>query len=254
MRVKLGESMAQSNFSKFQQSQRLISALFWLLSAIYIYILLLSPPQQLLPGEPIWAVQPETLKEIVNESINFFFILPFLNAVGIESMQAPIVHPWIESLFNFAEAWIFMFLPLLLLDSKGREFPKIIIWSLAMFLTNTFLLPYMAWRFTVTDVQTEETQTKGLLAKIFGLIGLIIGTTSIAWAFLARPEFGDIAARSEFFVQNLMSNRVTIAFCIDVVLFYLFQIILMGSLEPVESPKRGLRFVPFWGLAIWLIL
>ena len=148
--------MAQSNFSKLQQSQRLISAFFGLLSVIYIYILLLSPPQQLLPGEPIWAVEPETLKEIVNESINFFFILPLLNAVGIESMQAPIVHPWIESLFNFAEGWIFMFLPLLLLDSKGRELPKIIIWSLAMFLTNTLLLHYMAWMFNVTDVQKDK--------------------------------------------------------------------------------------------------
>ncbi|MEB3280272.1 MAG: hypothetical protein VKK42_15265 [Lyngbya sp.] len=246
--------MAQSNFSKFQQSKPLISALFWLLSAIYIYILLLSPPQQLLPGEPIWAVQPETLKEIVNESINFFFILPFLNAVGIEYMEAPIVHPWIESLFNFAEAWIFMFLPLLLLDSKGREFPKIIIWSLAMFLTNTFLLPYMAWWFTVPDGETEDKPTKGLLSKIFGFIGLIIGTTSMVWAVVGRPEFGDIAARSEFFVQNFLSNRVTIAFCVDVVLFYIFQIILMGSLEPVGSQKRRLRFVPFWGLAIWLIL
>jgi hypothetical protein len=246
--------MAQSNFSKLQQSKPLISALFWLLSAIYIYILLLSPPQQLLPGEPIWAVQPETLKEIINESINFFFILPVLNAVGIESMQAPIVHPWIESLFNFAEAWIFMFLPLLLLDSKGRELPKIIIWSLAMFLTNTFLLPYMAWRFTVPDVQTEEKPTKGLLAKIFGFIGLIVGTVSLFWAVIGRPEFGDIAARSEFFVQNFMSHRVTIAFCVDVVLFYVFQVILIGSLEPVESKKRGLRFIPFWGLAVWLIL
>ncbi|KKD37060.1 MAG: hypothetical protein WAN66_08465 [Limnoraphis robusta] len=246
--------MAQSRFSNSLQSQRLIAAFFGLLSVIYIYILLLSPPQQLLPGEPLWAVQPETLKEIVNESINFFFILPFLNAVGIESMQAPIIHPWIESLFNFAEAWIFMFLPLLLLDSKGRELPKIIIWSLAMFLTNTFLLPYMAWWFTVPNGETEDKPTKGLLAKIFGFIGLIVGTISLVWAVVGRPEFGDIAARSEFFVQNFMSNRVTIAFCVDVVLFYIFQIILMGSIEPVESQKRWLRFIPFWGLAVWLIL
>ncbi|MEL7035346.1 MAG: hypothetical protein AAFO04_06975 [Cyanobacteria bacterium J06592_8] len=246
--------MTQSNFPKLQPSQRLISVLFWLLAVVYIYSLLLSPPQQLLPGEPIWAVQPETLKEIVNESINFFFILPLLNAVGLNLMQAPVVHPWIESLFNFAEAWIFMFLPLLLLDTKGQELPKIIIWSLSMFLTNTFLLPYMAWWFTVPDVQTEEPKTKGLLAKILGFTGLIVGTISIIWAVVGRPEFGDLTARSEFFVQNFLSNRVTIAFCIDVVLFAIFQVILMGSLESVDSPKRRLRFIPFWGLAIWLIL
>ena len=246
--------MAQSNFTKLQPSQRLISTFLWLLSAIYIYTLLLSPPQQLLPGEPIWAVQPETLKEIVNESINFFFILPLLNLAGIEYMQAPIIHPWIESLFNFAEAWIFMFLPLLLIDSKGQELPKIIIWGLAMFLTNTFLLPYMAWRFTIPEQQTEEKPTKGLLAKIFGYTGLIVGILSVFWAVFARPEFGDIPAKIEFFIENLMSNRVTIAFCVDMVLFYIFQIILMGSIEPFNRQKRWLRFVTFWGLAIGLIL
>jgi len=245
--------MTQSNLPK-QQKFRPIAIFLWLLSATYIYILLLSPPHQLLPNGPIWAVAPETIKEAIEESINFFFILPIFNSIGIKYMQAPTIHPWLESLFNFAEAWIFMFLPLLLVDRRGRELQKILIWSMAMFLTNTFLLPYMAWRTTATEIPTEEDTSKGLLAKIFGVVGLTIGSIAIVWGIFARPEFGDIAARAEFFVQNFQSDRLTIAFCVDVILFAIFQAVLIGDIEPPESGKRWLRLVPFWGLAVWLIL
>lgn len=245
--------MTQSNPPK-QQNPNPIAIFLWLLSAIYIYILLLSPHNQPLPNGPIWAVEPETIKEVINESINFFFILPIFNAIGIKYMEAPTIHPWLESLFNFAEAWIFMFLPLLLADRRGGEFPKILIWSMAMFLTNTFLLPYMAWRTTATELPEDEQMGKGLLAKIFGGVGLIIGIIAIFWAIFARPEFGDIAARAAFFVQNFQSDRLTIAFCVDVIFFAIFQAVLIGNIEPPDSGKRWLRFVPFWGLAVWLIL
>ncbi|MDE5073279.1 MAG: hypothetical protein O4861_13025 [Trichodesmium sp. St16_bin4-tuft] len=245
--------MTQSNLPK-QQNSPIISILLWLLSATYIYILLLSPQDQLLPNGPIWAVQPETIKEVIEVSINFFFILPIFNVIGIKYMEAPIVHPWLESLFNFAEAWIFMFLPLLLVDRRGGELPKILIWSMAMFLTNTFLLPYMAWRSTATELPIEEQMSKGLLAKIFGVVGLIIGSIAIVWGIFARPEFGDIPTRGKFFIQNFQSDRLTIAFCVDVILFAIFQAVLIGNIEPPESGKRWLRFLPFWGLAIWLIL
>jgi hypothetical protein len=32
------------------------------------------------------------------------------------------------------------------------------------------------------------------------------------------------------------------------------QAVLVGDIEPPESGKRWLRFVPFWGLAVWLVL
>ena len=246
--------MAQSNQTKLTETpNRSFSILLWLFSAIYIYILLLSPSQQLLPGEPIWDIQPETFTEIINESINFFFILPFLNALGIHYMEAPVVHPSLEALFNFAEAWIFMFLPLLLADPRGRSMPKIIIWSLAMFLTNTFLAPYMA-ALTMSSPDEENQIKKGLLARIFGWTGLIIGIIALIWTAIGRPEFGNLAERSQFFIQSFMSDRLTIAFCIDIILFGIFQAMLMGNIEPPGSGKRWLRFFPFWGLAIWLII
>ncbi|HEY9605743.1 MAG TPA: hypothetical protein V6C85_29325 [Allocoleopsis sp.] len=246
--------MTKPNQTRQQdEPQRPLSIVLWILSAAYIYVLLLSPPGQVLPGEPVWAIQPETLQEIWNESINFFFILPILNAVGINFIQAAIAHPWLEALFNFAEAWMFMFLPLLLADPRGRRLPKLLIWSLAMFLTNTFLIPYMALRLVTPQVQAEDEITKGLIARVFGWTGLIVGSIALIWSVFGRPEFGDFTEKAQYLVQDLMSNRVTIAFCVDLVLFALFQAILLGTIEPRGSGKRWLRFIPFWGLAAWLI-
>jgi hypothetical protein len=233
------------------QYQRLISWLFWLISAAYIYVLLLSPPQQILPGEPIWAIQPQTLQELWNQSVNFFFILPILNVLGIKAIPDAIAHPLLESLFNFALAWMFMFLPLLLADPRGYGLPKVLIWGLAMFLTNVFLCPYMAIRATKPPIAVGN---KNLLARVFGWIGLVIGIIALIWSILGRPEFGDISTRGQYFVQSLISDRMTIAFCVDLVFFTVFQAVLMGDIEPQGSNKRWLRFVPFWGLAVWLII
>jgi hypothetical protein len=54
-------------------------------------------------------------------------------------------------------------------------------------------------------------------------------------------------------MTQLNSSRVVIAFCVDLVLFAIFQIILMGSVIPINNKQRNLRFIPFFGLAIWLI-
>ncbi|QYX31951.1 hypothetical protein [Sphaerospermopsis torques-reginae] len=237
-----------------QSKQPKVSALLWTLSAAYIYILLLSPPGQILPGEPIWAIQPQTLQELWNESINFFFILPVLNAVGIQSLLAPSVHPWIEAQFNFAEAWILMFLPLLLADQRSQGCPKVLIWGLAMFLTNTFLCPYMAVRAAKPQEVPQEKPSKGLIARVFGVIGIIIGGIALIWGTIARPEFGDLTARYQYFIDDLIHDRVTIAFCVDLLLFTVFQAVLIGEIEPPESGKRWLRFIPFWGLAVWLLI
>lgn len=87
--------MTQSNLPKKQQNPNQIALFLWLLSAIYIYILLLSPHNQPLPNNPIWAVAPETIKEVINQSLNFFFILPILNAIGIKYQEAPTIHSWL---------------------------------------------------------------------------------------------------------------------------------------------------------------
>ncbi len=236
------------------KTQLILSKLLWFLAGTYIYILLCSSPNFILPGEPVWAVQPETIKEVISESINFFFVLPILNSLGISIMKSPVVHPAIEAQFNFAEAWIFMFLPLLLADKRIRNFPKVALWSVAMFLTNVFLLPYMALRFKQPSVETIEEPKKGFLERSFGWTGLIVGIIAIIWLLIGRPEFGDFSQRIQYFMTQLHSSRVVIAFAVDLVLFAIFQIILMGAVIPLNSPKRSLRFIPFFGLAFWLIL
>lgn len=238
----------------------LFPKLLWALVVVYVAVLLLSAPGQLLPGEPIWAVRADTIKEIAAESLNFFFVLPVLaSLIGI---PAPVVHPASEAFFNFAEAWIFMFLPLLLLDTRGRNLPRALLWSAAMFLTNVFLIPYMALRLREPVVSSEPVALpveerrleKGLLARGFGFVGLVVGMGAIAWFCLARPEFGSVATRAQYFLHKLTTDRVTIAFCVDLILFWLFQSWLMGAVMPTKGDNRLLRFIPFWGLAVWLVI
>ncbi|MBE9080260.1 nuclear transport factor 2 family protein [Romeria aff. gracilis LEGE 07310] len=233
------------------ESRSWLSISFWLLTAIYVYVLLLSPPGQLLPGAPIWAIRPETLREILNESLNFFFVLPILDWLGLAS--APEVHPTSQAFFNFAEAWIFMFLPLLLCDRRGRRLPKVAIWGAAMFLTNVFLMPYMALRQNAPTPLPEPPQ-KGPLARTFGWTGIAVGAIAILWFLTAQPEAGELSQRLQYFIEQVQTDRVTIAFCVDLVLFGLFQAVLMGAVIPSGRQLRGLRLIPFWGLAIWLIL
>ncbi len=147
---------------KTKQTQPVVALFLWLLAGTYLYILLLSPPGQIVPGYPAWAIPPDTLKEVLGESINFFFILPIANAVGIKLMEAPEIHPVSQGFFNFAEAWIFMFLPLILADRRGDKLPKIPIWGMAMFLTNVFLTPYMALRAAQPIPETEAKPYKEL--------------------------------------------------------------------------------------------
>ena len=222
MSQKVEQSVKAPAGSKAFNQQNVLSGLLWMLAIAYVAILLLSSPNWLLPGEPIWAVKPETLNEILKESLNFFFALPILSflAAPLVDVPAPVVHPAAEAFFNFAEAWILMFLPLMLLDNRGSRLPRVALWSAAMFLTNVFLIPYMAQRLKgdASDLAVE----KGLLARLFGWVGLIVGTGAIAWFGLARPEFGGWAERWGYFVGKVAGDRVTIAFCVDLSLFWLF--------------------------------
>ncbi|ESA36767.1 polyketide cyclase [Leptolyngbya sp. Heron Island J] len=229
-----------------------LSVLLWTATVGYVGLLLLSPPSWL-PGEPLWAIQPETIDEILNESLNFFFILPFLNILGFSYLPAPMVNPAAQAFFNLAEAWIFMFLPLMLMDKRSRHLPKMMVWGLAMFLTNVFLMPYMALRLKQEVPEPQTMVSKGLLARLFGALGLTVGNLAIVWFCLNRPELGDVASRVIYLGQQITHDRVTLAFTVDIALFWIFQIWLMGAIIPIGQRVRTLRLVPFWGLAIWLL-
>ena len=101
--------------------------------------------------------------------------------------------------------------------------------------------------------KTEEVEKK-FIAKSFGIVGLMIGVVSLFWAMFWQPEIGGFVERGRFFIDQLFSNRVMFAFGIDIVLFYCFQIWLMGAIIPKEFQQRNLRFFPLFGLGLWLIL
>eukprot|EP00227_Mantoniella_beaufortii_P016864 CAMPEP_0197592470 /NCGR_PEP_ID=MMETSP1326-20131121/15106_1 /TAXON_ID=1155430 /ORGANISM="Genus nov. species nov., Strain RCC2288" /LENGTH=533 /DNA_ID=CAMNT_0043158169 /DNA_START=51 /DNA_END=1652 /DNA_ORIENTATION=- len=254
------------------------AATLYALGAAYWFVLLLSPPGwQGLPGEPAWAVAPETLKGVIDQSTDFFFVLPLLNKAGIDLLgPAPAVHPVTLGVFNFAEAFVFMLLPPLLMDRKGRDLPTVKLWSVAMFLTNALLLPYMALRTATPVPATWEAEKKalgsggseggegqglaevargekGLLSKAFGFSGLAVGLVSVAWALAADPEVGgDMAQRGVFLGELLKSDRVSLAFVVDIAVFSAWQAYLIGQLDP-KAPA-ACKYVPFWGLAAWLML
>ena len=234
-----------------QDSRSPLSLFLIGLTGIYISLLLIAPAT-ILPGEPVWAIQTTTIQDIVDESINFFFVLPLINWVGIHVMEAPPVHPLMQAFFNFAEAWIFMFLPLLLLDPRRGKLPSLLIWVLAMFLTNIFLMPYMAARLQQSPVSVPS--SKDTIAKVFGVIGLLVGMLAILWPVLLQANGGSLSEQWLFFQNQVTSSRVTLAFCIDLGLFYIFQIWLMGAIAPEEPLCQKLKAIPFWGLAIWLLL
>ena len=48
------------------------------------------------------------------------------------------------------------------------------------------------------------------------------------------------------------AGRVSLAFVVDIAVFSCWQAYLIGQLDPEASP--ACRFVPYWGLAAWLLL
>ena len=58
--------------------------------------------------------------------------------------------------------------------------------------------------------------------------------------------------RGKFFGQLLTSDRVSLAFVVDIAVFSAWQAYLIGELD--KDAPAACRFVPFWGLAAWLML
>lgn len=57
--------------------RKLKQAILWTVEGVYVLWLFLLPYA---PGDPVWAISSETVNDLVGLSLNFFFILPLLNA------------------------------------------------------------------------------------------------------------------------------------------------------------------------------
>ena len=232
-------------------------------AAFYTYSLILSPTGQFAPGDPVWQISPETVKEVTDESINFFFVNVGLQALGT-GFPADAHHPVSEGLFNLVNAYSFMFLPVLLRLERGQGMNTLAWWSCQMFLTNAVLISYLSRREATLEARragsgsgSRSGSGTGTISRAFGLIGGGMGLVSVGWALAARPELGgDLAARADFFRVLLTSDRVAFAFVVDLGLYSIWQAILLGEL----GRQRGrpvppvFRFLPFLGLAFFLAL
>ncbi|KAG5016867.1 hypothetical protein AAZX31_08G254600 [Glycine max] len=253
------EQESDDNFRK-----RVLQIALWVAEGVYILWLFLLPYA---PGDPVWAISSDTLNSLVGLSLNFFLILPFMNFVGIRLIDAPVLHPMSEGLFNFVIGWTFMFAPLLFTDRNNDRYKGSldVLWGLQMFLTNTFLIPYMAIRLNDAD---DESVTRKLSqfgsvmtngAPIVGVIGGSACIVSLLWALFGRMDanFGGIADRWDYLVGYLGSERLAYAFIWDICLYIIFQPWLIGdNLQNVQENKvvvvKYLRYVPVIGLIAYL--
>lgn len=60
-------------------------------------------------------------------------------------------------------------------------------------------------------------------------------------------EYGGLEERWAFFASSIQNKRIFFAFALDAVLYSVFQAMLM------PTAAGNLRYVPFAGLAAWLI-
>ncbi|KAI4357841.1 hypothetical protein L6164_001764 [Bauhinia variegata] len=245
--------------------RKLLQVMLWVAEGVYILWLFLLPYA---PGDPVWAISSDTINSLVGLSLNFFFILPFINFAGIHVMEAPVLHPMSEGLFNFVIGWTLMFAPLLYTDLKRDRYKGSldVLWGFQMFLTNTFLIPYMAIRLNAADkdyIPSKRSQLGSVMTNGAPLVGLIGGTVcilSLLWALFGRMDanFGAIADRWEFLVSYLGSERLAYAFIWDICLYMIFQPWLIGdNLQNVQKNKarlvKYLSYVPVIGLVAYLL-
>ncbi|KAK1301331.1 hypothetical protein QJS10_CPB12g01493 [Acorus calamus] len=240
-------------------------AVLWAAEGAYVLWLFLLPYA---PGDPVWAIDADTVNELVGLSLNFFFILPLANLVGIDLIHAPQLHPVSEGLFNFVIGWTLMFAPLLFTDNRRDRYKGSldVLWGFQMFLTNTFLIPYMAIRLNEVE-ESSSVQEPSKLASVMvngsvfvGLTGGAVCLLSVLWSLFGRggEGFGGVFERWEFFVSYIGSERLANAFIWDIFLYTVFQPWLIGdNLQNVDEKSVGvvrrLRFVPVVGLVAYLL-
>mmetsp|Transcript_14205 Transcript_14205/g.30781 ORF Transcript_14205/g.30781 Transcript_14205/m.30781 type:complete len:484 (+) Transcript_14205:63-1514(+) len=251
---KLGPDADPANIARLP----LAAAGVWAFYALYFGYVMFSTTA---PGLPVWQTPPETLQEVFYLSLNFFYINIGLNAVGVDMVPSIPSHPVYEALFNFMNAWSLMTLPLILTDGKcDKVNNKLAWWTGIMFLTNVFYIPFLALRAAPEpEPAVPPGQPRGPVprppptkplpgwAPAFGATSAVVGGLSLVWALAARPEYGDLASRVEYFQNMFSSDRVFWAFIVDAGLYSIWQSVLM------QGAEARYRYVPFFGLAAHLL-
>ncbi|EFN53111.1 hypothetical protein CHLNCDRAFT_9491, partial [Chlorella variabilis] len=235
----------------------LASGAMWAFYAGYLGYVMLSTAA---PGVPAWQVSPEALQAVLHESYNYFYVNIGLAQLGLNPVPCIAEHPVSEAMFNAVNAWSLMWWPVMLADPLGRRVKsKLPIWVGTQFLTNVFFPIYLAKRLAPESPEAaaaaqgagSEAAPARLpgCAPIVGAVAATVGVVSIGWALFARPEAGDLPARWEYFTTLLATSRVDWAFGVDACLYAVWQAWLLGAVGAAPA----YRFVPFFGLAAWLM-
>ena len=222
----------------------------------YIYIVFFS--DGILPGANALQLEQRTWEEVRDLSLNFFLVSPLLKLPF-----SPVVHPVLEGVFNLLLSWAAMFAGFLSDDRKDKPnlFPMVQAVVGMQLLTSAFLLPYLTLRSPENDkeITCDDLTTAGRICEspLLGVTMGLVGSGSIVWSILGRPEFGGLQERYASFVDLLSIDRVGSSFLVDLAIFGLFQCWLVnddvkrrGGCD--EILIRAATYVPFFGLAAYL--
>ena len=83
------------------------------------------------------------------------------------------------------------------------------------------------------------------------MAGLGIGALSVYWTLFEDPSVGGFAERAEYFNTLMHTDRVSVAFVVDIALVCIWQAYFMNKLD---KEAGALAYIPYWGLCIWLLL
>ncbi len=238
-------------------------ALFSIVGLLYWYLMVFGAAAQMnglpvpdfIPMTPGWPATDADLAPVLEDSYHFFYLSELLH-----NDAAPYVIPPRLAVFNGVEAWIFAMLPALWTD-KRRRIPRPILlvsWLLlGINLTNAFLAPYLALTeirsssdgFDEQSLQVEESPDSLLTTafpRLFGAIAATVGGYALYQSIVVATG----ADWSEFF-ELVKTDRSYLAFCIDPILFGIFQPLILGR---VKNSTEPIDYVPFIGLIVWLFV
>jgi len=226
------------------------------------------------PGPVPNMLDPAVLKQVGGLTLNYFCVLPTL-LPGL----APKFSPVMEGAFNLLLAYAALLSGFLVDGRKAGSSISSVNFFLpfaaaGLALTNTAFLPYLVLRplhkkdepciqkEEVPEVELQFGESKKLLA-VYGLAGLY----SVWWGFFGRPEFGGLSERWASLLELASTDRLMFAFCVEAVLFWVFQGWLIG--DDLKRRRRGggregggvgevivpgvAKVVPFVGLFVYMM-
>jgi len=209
------------------------------------------PVPDFIPMTPGWPATDADLAPVLEDSYHFFYLSELLH-----NEDAPYVIPPRLAVFNGVEAWIFAMLPALWKDTERRLPRPVLLASwllLGINLTNAFLAPYL----TITELRSSldpkraaaaVTTSNSFLSVAFPRVFGVIASAVVCYALYQSTAVATASDWTEFW-ELVKVDRSYLAFCVDPVLFAMFQPLILARVKPKLD---AIDYVPFVGLVAWL--